>query len=170
MPSVSKHLLPLRIIAAALMVSVMIYGAVVMNLQQAWTEPPPDPGILPTALTGLSIAMIPVVLVMRKTLLGSLALVAPPLARSAEPLPEETIQAALKKAMMRYRTGTIVAFALTESIAVYGLVAAFVTQDAMAFLPNAAVALLMMAIQFPRSAGLLSLLEPEVRASLQSRG
>ena len=169
MKSMNQRLMMPRIITGAIMMSVLIYGVVLMSISQEWTEPPDDQGILPTALTAISIGMLPMIAVLRKVSLGSLALIAPPVARSTEEVSEAALDAALSKATGRYTTGTIIGLALSESIAIYGFMIAFLTHELAAYVPNALIALTMMAVQFPREAGLLNLLGEPERAALARR-
>lgn len=169
MKPVHKHLLIPRIVTGALMMSVLIYTMVLGSLSAQWTEPASDQGPITMVLMALSIGMIPIVAVMRKTVMGSVAIVAPPAARSTEEVSPADLDTAIGKAVQRYFSGTIVGLALSESIAIFGLMSAFLSQDIMVFVPNALVALALMAIQFPRPAGLLNLLEESERAAMQNR-
>jgi len=169
MTSMNKYLLTSRIIVGAMVMSTCIYFVVLMTLSQQWTEPAPDLGIIPMTLMGLSIAMIPMVAVLRKVVMGSLALTAPPAARAKETVSEAALEDAVRKAAMRYQVGTLVGVAIAESIAIYGFVTAFLTQEPLAYLPNWGVAVAMMAIQFPRPAGLMNLLGEPERTTLAGR-
>ncbi len=163
------HLRTPQLIAGAIMLSVFAYAGALLSISQAWTEPAPDPGTVPLVLSIMSIAMIPAIAVIRKAGLGSLAILAPPPARSTEPVAEADLNAALKTAASRYSVVTILGLAFAESIATYGFASAFITNDSTVFLPNALVALVLMAIQFPRASGLLNLLGEPERATLTRR-
>jgi len=170
MRPIHQQLLLPRVITGAIMMSVLIYFVVLGSLSVQWNEPAPDQGPLPMVLMALSIGMIPVIAVARKVVMGSVAIIAPPMARSSQEVSPADLDIAIGKAAARYMSGTVVGLALSESIAIFGLVTAFLTQDHTAFVPNAVVALVLMAIQFPRKAGLLNLLGEPERAAMEARG
>lgn len=72
-------------------------------------------------------------------------------ALAGEPVPD-ALSGPQKKALARLFTASIVAWALAESVAIYGLVLGFLHMDVMRYLPFAACALVLLLVMTPRRA------------------
>lgn len=158
-------LLNLRIIAAALFGSTVIYFVVLMLMADQWADEAVDVGVMPVVLGLVSVSIMGMIPVMRKVTMGTLAIGTPPPSRSRDRVSKDALDEALRKANARYLVGTIVGSALAESIAIFGFVLAVLTQDPMAYLPGWFVGGALMLIQFPTQGGLLFLLSDEERAT-----
>lgn len=151
MSSETPSLMQLRIICFAMLVSVFVYVGVVFFLFAS-----PDPGQVPNTsllipmagMAGLSVVALPV---LRKMLLGTIAL--PFLAGEAGAAPQWTPEVE-KAALAKYVTGSIVGFAVAESVAIYGLVASFLAQDPLLVVPFAVTSVLLIGVQFPSEEGM----------------
>jgi len=146
-----KSLLQLKIVAGALIWSVFIYVGVVFFL---FMDPDPDHVsdtslLIPLAgMAGLSVLALPVI---RTKLLGTLAL--PFLSGGAPNVPQWNPEVE-QQALQKYTVGTIVGCAIGESVAIYGLVAAFLAQDPKLIVPFAITAVFLMGVQFPSVDGM----------------
>ncbi len=151
MSNQSPNLMQLRIICFAMLTSAFVYVGVVFFLLAA-----PDPEQVPNTtllipmagMAGLSVVVLPM---LRKMLLGTLAL--PFLSGEAGATPQWT-PAVEQAALARYMTGSIVGYAVAESVAIFGLVASFLAQDPLLVVPFAATSALLIGVQFPSEAGL----------------
>jgi hypothetical protein len=147
----TPSLMTLRIICFALLTSVFIYAGIAFFVLAS-----PDPGqvsntslLLPLAsMAGLAVVTLPA---LRKMLLGTLAL--PFLSGEAGAPPQWTPEVE-RAALLKYTTGSIVGYAVAESVAIFGLVASFLAQDPMLVVPFAATSVLLIGVQFPSEAGM----------------
>lgn len=167
--TIRARLRVLTIVCAALMASVIIYGAIPFLVTPADPDQEPQAVLLPV-LGFVSLMMLPITLVARKVLLGAIALLGPDeLAVSrADPMDREMAADQLTGKLARYFNGTIVSMALAESIAIYGLVLAFVGFPPVTAIPFCLLALAAQAIFFPRASALLGLLDPAALAALRA--
>jgi hypothetical protein len=170
-PSQPPSLLLQRIVWGALLASTCVYAFVLFFLNQGeWAAAdPPPPSDLPTILAGMGLVTAPLIFVMRRSLLGSVALGPPDATNETEVASDDALDSALLKALSQYNTGTIVGLAFADSAAFFGLVGAFQAQDPMLFLPGWTLATLLLAVQFPRWQGVAHLLTPPERAALYAR-
>ena len=166
-PSLLTH----RIIWGALLASTCIYAFVLFSLHQGeWAAAdPPPPSDLPTILAGMGLVTAPLVFVVRRKTLGSVALGPPDVTNETEVASDEALDRALQTALSKYTTATVIGLAFADTAAVFGLVGAFQAQDPTLFLPGWVLAALLMAVQFPRWQGLAHLLTPPERAALYAR-
>lgn len=128
----------LRIIWMALLICVLIYGAVLWAIAGTWEKTEPR--------SMEQLAANPILLVLALTALISMVMaftIPNMLMRGREPTPDVI------------RARSIVQWALIESVAIDGLVGAFIVQDARVFLAFASVAILGFLLRFP-SAELMS--------------
>jgi len=140
-------LLVLRIVHAALVASILLFGGLLAMV----TRPPGDPvigadipvrasppGFLVPIMAGLAGASLLAIYAVRRRM-----------ARHREAAAATTAEAsALTRA--RLYTGSVVSWALAESIALYGLVLGIIYRGTTPFLPFAAVSLLLMIVLAPR--------------------
>lgn len=172
-PSLSRTSLATpRIVWGALLASTCVYAFVLFQLSTgSWgTSEAAPPSDLPAEwLAAIGLLMAPAAFVVRKSILGSLALGAPEATNEKDVASDEELMGALGTALPKYFTGMIIGLALSESVAVFGLVAAFLSQDPTLFLPGWALAALLMVLQFPRWQGVAHLLTPAQRAALYQR-
>jgi len=157
------QLTTLRVIWLAMASSIPVMAAV-LSLVPLEAADPESP--IPLALGAVSIAEVGALFFLRKTLMGSLALVAPSDLRVDGALSGAALLEALEHAANRYRVGTMVGAACAEAIAVFGIVAAIVRGDPLLFWPFAGFGLLLLVIQFPRVAGVRSVMSDEGRKGL----
>ena len=165
-PSARLLLVP-RIIWAALGFSTVVYFVVLLLLSEQW-EPGaglPSDSPLPLALSAVSVATAVAIPLLRRAILGSVGISAPPPDGTAARVTKGALDDAMRRALGRYQTTTIIGCALAESIAIHGLVLAFLSQEPLAYVPGWIVCLVLMGLQFPREAGLLHALSPEERAT-----
>lgn len=170
-PEPPPSLLTLRIIWGALLASTCVWPFVLFSLQQGeWaTADPPPPSDLPTTLAGLGLVTAPLIFVVRRKTLGSVALGPPDATNETEVASDEALDRALQAALSKYTTATVIGHAFAESAAVNGLMGASKAQDPTLFVPGWVLAALLMAVQFPRWQGLAHLLTPPERAALYAR-
>lgn len=165
MDDVRKLWMTTRVVALALLgvPLVMIVVAFVASQTGEPAEPSPDPMMI-YAITAVALIEIPVLLFVRRMMMGGLALGGPDeMAISrAEPAPLPEATSALEHAARRYYTGTVVGLSLGVSIAIYGVVLAVLYQQVMLSLPFVAVALVVNGVQMPRWSAVLSVVPPEV--------
>ncbi len=158
---IAAQLGKLRILFGAFAASVLVF-AVVVNVAKGPVDGS-DP-VLPLVLGVAALGEVVMLFVMRHMMMGTVALRMPEDRRVGQTVDGEALGAAVRKASGRYFTGSIVGFAISESVALLGFVAAFVGGEPIAYLPYAGAALLLLAVQFPTTGGLLSILTPEERA------
>ncbi|TVQ89226.1 MAG: hypothetical protein EA397_15745 [Deltaproteobacteria bacterium] len=161
MPSrIARLLKPQRVVWLAMTSSVLVLG-VVLHVVLSGQGPDAVPRDLPLIILILPFLMTPVLLVaigvVRRTYIGpGLGLwtvredLLPPLQGSDDPLK------AARSAIARANTGFLLSIALTEAIALFGFISSFISRDPSRFYPAAAIALVLMAVQFPRPIGLLA--------------
>jgi len=139
-------LLVLRIVHAALILSIMLFGGLLVMV----TRPPGDPVIgadipvradppgfiAPIMATVAGITLLVIVAVRRRMARARADAAASPEAAA--------------RARARVYSGSIVSWALAESIALDGLVLGIIHRDTTAFLPFAGVSLLLMIVLAPR--------------------
>lgn len=148
-----SSLLVMRIVHAAITVSIGMYAVVLSNVSgqdRARPNGPPDLDVLTYVFMGISAVELAIVfLVLRPRLL-------PPWARTgraealAGPAPEPG--AAARQAIARYVVLSIIGWAITESVAIYGLILGFLKFEMKPFLPFAGVAVAALLLQAPRKA------------------
>ncbi len=164
LPSRAAALRTPRIVWAAILGSTVMYFGVLVLLSGQWQgEAPPVDPVLPLVLGGMSVVVAALVPVMRRAVMGTVALVAPPPGGMHAEVAEDALEDEISEALRRYQTGTIVGMALSEAVVLFGFVLAFLTQDPLAYVPGWLVGLVLMGIQVPRSGGLDALLPPAVR-------
>jgi F0F1-type ATP synthase membrane subunit c/vacuolar-type H+-ATPase subunit K len=138
----------MMILHLALMGSVGIYAFILFQVTQGQPPRELDPPVMLYALAGVALAMMAVIPVLRSKML-------PPIREAKsldEPVPEdEKVQAAVAKLF----TASIVTWALCESIAIYGLVLAFLSFQMKYFFAFAAASLVNFLIYRPRKEQLL---------------
>lgn len=137
----ASALLTLRILHAGMMVTIAIYGMVLLMVTRVGPagDPVPDAeielraprGEPPSDVFTLALAAVAAVTIIAIFLIRSRWLRA-------------------KTSRLEYFTLCILLWALAESIAVYGLVLGFLHHDLLAFVPFAAVSLLVMVFLAPR--------------------
>lgn len=161
----------IRIVWAALLVSTVVHVAVLFFLDATqWSaDTAPDPDPMPMIIAGIGIVEAPVVFVLRKVFLGSLALTTPDATGTRDIAKPADLDFVLAPVIRRYTTGTIIGCALAESVVLFGFVAAYLAQDPFMALPNWALGAGLIAIQFPRWEGVAHLLQPAERAALYAR-
>ena len=125
----------IQIVRAALIFSIALYLLVGEQLAHR-KIPAPDP-VLYFALTGVAISTVVAIAVLRRVLVQ----------RSERLLIKEPTNPA---AMMRWRAGYIFTYALSESVALCGLVLRILGFDLIQILPFYAVALILMMFFNPR--------------------
>ena len=138
----------IRILHAALLASLAIYGVVVVFVTQQPSTTPitVDPGVLVPIFGGLAAAILLVVEpLLRRRLMP--ARVAFP---GREPDLDAVADGAVLAALTKLRVALIVSWSLCESIGVLGLMAGFVFHDARYFAPFAVVAAGAMLAYAPR--------------------
>ena len=126
-----RHLI---VIWGALLASIAIYCGVVVMLSQSWEAPSSDS------------TSNPIVLALAAAALGSLVV--------SFVIPARLLS--VDRSESRVRTAYVVRWALLESIAIYGIVAAMLTQDVRPFYGFAAVSVAAMLLAFPSSDNLNS--------------
>ena len=161
----------MRIVWGALLYSTCVYAFVLLKLsggEWATMDPPPESD-LPTILASLGLVIAPLVLALRKALLGAVALAAPDSINETRVADDAELNGALVVAMRQYQTGLIAGLAAAESIVVLGMVGAWLARDPTLFFPGWGLGALLMAMQFPRWHGVAHLLTPPQRAALYAR-
>ncbi len=141
------------IIWAALAASVLMYILVAFQITaKAESSGAADPVIL-YALAGVAVCMAVTTFALRLVLLGDERLLSPPSGRAPAtpgvPAPESAEESLALAAVERYRTGLIVLWALSESVALLGLVAAIVGRRFAVIVPFAAVSLALQIVHRP---------------------
>lgn len=139
----------------AMLMSTGMYVAILFTVELPEAGAPDE--LLLAGLASASLGVLLAIPVVRKAMMGSVALIPPKALRRPE-LDPETRSARLQ----RYFTGTIVGLALAESVAVFGFVGAFTQGDPLIVFPFVAAAVAMLAVQMPREA-CLCLVEPAPR-------
>ena len=141
-------LLVLRIVHAALVASILLFLGVVTLV----TRPPADPVVsVDTPVR----AEPPPVVAMAMIAAGGISLVALLLvrrrmARARDAARGSTDPQAGKRALARYYTGSIVSWALAESIALCGFILAIIHREPSRMYPFAAVGVVLMVVLMPR--------------------
>lgn len=140
---IDSNLRTLRIISAAMMAAGLIYAGVVFFVVTEPVEVDMTLNLFTlVAALGSAVAILP----LRRSLIGSLALMPDAGHAPAEPPSEE----ATRRVLARYRTGTIVSFALAESVILFGFVQAFLNQEGWRILPFLLAGELLMVMLLPR--------------------
>jgi len=159
----TPKLMTLRIIFLSMLMTPIIFGVVLQV-----TPMDPQPGQQLASVMGLlAVASIPLVLVLRKMTMGDFALTQPDLPPGRMEVDPGEVEAALSSAMARYQTGCIVGFAVAESVGIYGFAGAFLTGNPTYALPFLAGSMALIGVQFPRAAGVLSLVPQDMRAHVE---
>ncbi len=140
-------LLVLRIVHAALVASILLFAGLLAMV----TRPPGDPvigadmpvradppGFLVPIIAGLAGASLLAIFAVRRRI-----------ARHREAAAATTTESSARTRARLY-TGSVVSWALAESIALYGLVLGIIYRGTTPFLPFAAVSLLIMIVLAPR--------------------
>ncbi len=130
-----------QIIAAAIMASIVVYMVIAMVVRP--TTPPPDAERLHTLTMAFLVLSVGSLLAARVIFQSRLRA-----AREGD-TPLERLQ--------RYRIAVILAFALRETVAIYGLVLSLATGDPRWVMGFGLVALVTMAMGWPRRASMLEL-------------
>lgn len=161
-----------RIIVGAMAASTATYFAVLLVLSQQWDGQNSVDQVIVSGLIAAAAFQVLAVPVLRRVVMGHVALSTPPLRMGldATPVSESQLEDALSSAAQRYQTGTIVGAALAEAVAVFGFVAAFLSQDITWYVPAWVVSLVLLGVQFPRDAGLACLLGPAEQRAFLGQG
>ena len=166
----SQKLNTLRLISLSLMTSIVVYGVIMVMVAPA--EPAVQGeqvqlylAVFAVVSMGTAVA-IPLI---RRLMMGNAALAGddPTAIIRDEPADETILPGEIAHAAAKYQTGTIVGMALAESIALYGLVFAFMTGRVDFGAVFLLVGLCLQAIQFPRVATFRTLLSGSVKRALQ---
>ena len=155
----------LRLIWLAMCGSVIIFGVVLSIVEPRSGG---DVELVPFVLLAAAIGVTVAVFVVRRIFFGpslGLFLVREP--HDPEPLSSDDAQRALIQQLARFQTGFLVALALSESVALFGFISSFLSNDLGWYLVHATFALLLMVVQFPRRPGLLGGLSPAVRRMIE---
>ena len=160
-----RPLVTLQVVCMALMVSVFVYGfCLFMVAEPGLAESDP---LIPMAMMFAAVSVAVVSFVLRRMLLGSLAL-----GRSHEnellrgmPASQEVLEQELMSIQQRLFPGIIAPFALCESVAIFGFIAGYLEGNASLYVPYGVASLVLMAIHFPREQTVTALLTPEARAA-----
>lgn len=156
----------LRLIWMSMLSSLVIYGVVLHLIEMT---PQQDGELIATLMGAIAFGMVPVVMVLRKMTMGAIALGTPDVPPGRMTVEPSETEAAISKAMAKYQTGSIVGFAASEAIGVYGFVAAFMTADPKFALPFLAGSALMILIQYPKATGVLAVVPADIRAHAERR-
>jgi hypothetical protein len=162
-----------RILHAALLASLIVYGVVAVVVKApapddgrpaaaeaapgAAAADAPDPGLFLPLFGGIAaVELLVVIPLLRRRLM-------PPRAAFPQPLEDVELDSDERAAgaIARLRSASIITWALAESVALFGLVAAFMLREWRYYLPFAAVAAVAMVYFAPRRA----LLDEVVRAA-----
>jgi len=148
---------------------VLVLVLFVVTTQES-AEPQPETAaqlVIPLALVAL--IELPVILVIRRMLLGSLAFAGPDehAVTRAEPVPEEEIPALLIAAANKYYVGVVVGIAIANSIAIYGFLLGYLYGSLMPSFPFIFVGLLAALVHLPRKPALLSMIPPGAVATIR---
>ncbi len=127
-----------QFVFGALAASILIYGVVVVVAAKG--EPVPLDPMLRWILAGVSVMTSVAVLVLRRARLPPLAEDESPYQRQNAPPPVEVVPEAV---VAKLFTTYILTWALSESIAIYGVVLAFLSQSPKEFWPFGFAALLL---------------------------
>ena len=153
----------LRLMWAAFLGTLPIYGVAVVLAAPAGGGDP----MLPFLLAAVALVEVTMLGVLRFIQLGpGLGLFAREDLR-AEATGDDAAWAALSVAETRFQTGTIVAFALTEAIAILGFVSSFLSGQVAWYVGHAALAGLLLLAQLPTRSGLLGVVPPGPRKRLR---
>lgn len=124
----------LKIIWVALLICVLIYGAVLWQIAVTWSETEPR------SIEQLGANPFVLVLALMALISMAMAFTIPNLMMRGRELTPDVI-----------RVRSIVQWALIETVAIYGLVGAFIVQDARVFVAFGSVAILGFLLTFPSS-------------------
>jgi len=153
----------LRLVWMAFVGSIATFLVVLIVVDAASDVEP----LIPLMLAFVAFTEVPILFVMRKQMLGTLALREPEDLRAEGRVDGDALEGALKGAAMRYQTGSIVSFALVESIVIMGFVASFMTGSWVWFGGHAGVALVLYFVLRPTRGGALSILTPQEREGVR---
>jgi len=156
----ASQILTLRILHAAMMASIAIYGLVLVTVTRSGPAGDPVPaseielsaprGQPPGSSLTIALAIVAVV-----TAAAAFALRARALPRRRG-LYDDGAATPARRSRLEYFTLCIICWAMAESIAVYGLVLGFLHHAIMPFVPFAAGSLLLMIILAPRKSHLVA--------------
>jgi F0F1-type ATP synthase membrane subunit c/vacuolar-type H+-ATPase subunit K len=152
----ASQLLTLRILHAAMMASIAVYGLVLLTVTRSGPagEPVPASEIELSAPRGeppgpiFTIALAVVAAITAAALLYIRARALPH--RHRPGLYDQASPAPPRRARLEYFTLCVLTWAMAESIAVYGLVLGFLHHAILPFVPFAAASLLLMLVLAPR--------------------
>lgn len=154
----------LRMVWLGLCSSIIVFGVVLVVLER---EPSPDSELLPLVFAGVAVGVAVAVFVVRRVFFGpSLGLLPVRDPPSSDRLSLDEAKRALSAHLQRGQVGSIIGFALSEAVALFGFVSSFLTGEIAWFLGHAVFALLLMLVQFPRIGGILGGFDPEARRLL----
>lgn len=164
--SIAASLTTLRMLWGSFLVSLCIFGVVLSVV-------PLDGDAQPTllyALSGAALFEVPMVFGLRFLLMGpSMGLLTPNDLR--ENRIADDASEALLTARQKYQTGSLIGFAMSESIAIMGFVCTFLSAQPVWYAGWASVAVVLYLIQFPRAEGILALMDgPERKRVRQQLG
>lgn len=157
-----------RILTFAFLMSILVYGVVAFFAAPDMT-PAENTGLMQGALAMAAAMSALAIPVMRKVTMGHHALTpVDDTAPTGDPsMTKDEARAQQRAAMARYQVGTIVGLALAESVAIYGLVLAFMSADGQPAVPFLVAGAVLILAQFPREACAMQLLSSEARAALR---
>jgi hypothetical protein len=139
---------PLKIVHAALMVSIVIYAVIafVVTAQGHPAKPSLDPTLILSVFGGVALAMLAAIPIVRGRVL-------PPMSDTDETVDlQREVDSDMSSMLGKLRGGLIVTWAMCESIAIFGLVAAFLFHTGWYVVPFAALALVAQLFYAPSEA------------------
>ena len=162
--SSSKPLRTLRMLWCVFLLNPLTFAAVL------WFAAVPEASVEPTiiwALMGTALLEVPMLFFIRRLTLGHLALIEPRDLRVTEIADAEGLTAAIAGAAARYSTGSIISFALVESILVMGFVASFLSGEAVWFAATTVLFWMLLLVVRPQMAGVMCLMTGPQRQALR---
>jgi hypothetical protein len=139
---------PLKIVHAALMVSIVIYAVIafVVTAQSHPAKPPLDPTVILPVFAAMALAMLVAIPIVRKRVL-------PPMTDTDERIDaQQEVDPDVSAMLGKLRGGLITTWAMCESIAIFGLIAAFLFHTGWYVLPFAGVAIVAQLFYAPTEA------------------
>ena len=164
--SIAASLMTLRMLWGSFLVSLCVFGVV---LFVATPGSDADPMML-YALSGVALMEVPMVFGIRFMQMGpSMGLLTPNDLR--ENGVSEDVEEALLTARVKYQTGSLLGFAVSESVALMGFVCSFLSAQPLWYAVWASVAVVLLIIQFPRTEGILAIMDaPDRKRTRQLLG
>jgi hypothetical protein len=155
----------LKIIHLSMLASVGVYGVVAFVAPLQGSSDNTQVAQILGLLAFGQIAMIPV---LRKLVMGTFALTPADMSAPISSAQEvDSAELLWRQALGRYTTGSIVGFAVAESIGIFGLVITFLTGNPEACLPFLVGSAALIGVQMPRESIALNLVSPQHRLAVQ---